>query len=83
MVPGLSTLARQRSSSKSTVKGDLSIRGVSRPLELQVALGRESDGPVTLAGHTEIDRSEWGLRWAKMGAGLNNRVSIKARFVRG
>lgn len=65
------------------MKGDLSIRGVSRPLELQVALGRESDGAVTLAGHTEIDRSEWGLRWPKRGAGLNNRISIKATFVGG
>ncbi len=37
---------------------------------------------VTLDARTEIDSSQWGLRWAKMGAGLHNRVSIKATFVR-
>ena len=66
---------------QSTVKGNLSIHGISRPLELQAALRTEGDGAVTLDAHTEIDRSQWGLPWAKMGAGLNNRVSIKATFI--
>ncbi len=67
---------------QSTVKGNLTIRGVSRPVEFQAALRTESDGVITLDAQTEIDRSEWGLRWAKMGAGLQNRVTIKATFVR-
>ena len=62
--------------------GTLSIRGVSRPVEFQATLRTESDGAVTLEAQTEIDRSEWGLRWAKIGAGLNNRITIKATFVR-
>jgi polyisoprenoid-binding protein YceI len=66
---------------QSTVKGNLTIRGVGRPVEFQAAL-TERDGAITLDAHTEIDRSEWGLRWAKMGAGLHNRVSIEATFVR-
>jgi polyisoprenoid-binding protein YceI len=76
------TGARLGASGQSTLKGNLSIRGVSRPVEFQAALRTEGDGAVTLDAQTEIDRSEWGLRWAKMGAGLNNRVTIKATFVR-
>ncbi len=67
---------------QSTIQGNLSIRGVSRPVEFQAALRTEGDGAITLEAQTEIDRSEWGLRWAKMGAGLHNRVTIKATFVR-
>ncbi|MGC9963699.1 MAG: YceI family protein, partial [Acidimicrobiales bacterium] len=76
------TGARLGAPGQSTLEGNLSLRGVSRPVEFQAALGTQSDGSVTLDAQTEIDRSEWGVRWAKMGAGLNNRVTIKATFVR-
>jgi len=46
------------------------------------ALRTEIDETVTLDVHAEIDRSEWSVRWAKMGAGLNNRVTSNAKFVR-
>ncbi len=68
---------------QSTLKGTLSIHGMSRPIEFQAALRTESDEAVTLDVHTNIDRSEWGLGWTKMGAGLHNSVTIKATFVRG
>jgi polyisoprenoid-binding protein YceI len=67
---------------QSRVKGTLSIHGVSRPLEFDAALRTENDGAVTLDAQTEIDRSEWGLTWTKMGAGLHNRVTLIATFVR-
>ena len=76
------TDARLDTPGQSTVHGNLSIRGVSRPVEFQAALRTEGDGAITLDAQTEINRSEWGLRWAKMGAGLHNRVTIKATFVR-
>jgi polyisoprenoid-binding protein YceI len=76
------TGARLSAPGQSAVKGNLSIRGVSRPVEFQAALRTERDGAVTLDAQTEIDRSEWGVRWSKMGAGLNNRVTIKATFAR-
>lgn len=66
---------------KGTVEGNLAIRGVSRPIAFDTALRTEHDGAGTLDAHTEIDRSEWGLSWAKMGAGLHNRVAINATFV--
>jgi polyisoprenoid-binding protein YceI len=76
------TGARLGAPGLSTVTGNLSIRGMSRPVEFQAGLRMETDGALTLDAQTEIDRSEWGLRWAKMGAGLHNRVFIKATFVR-
>jgi polyisoprenoid-binding protein YceI len=76
------TQARLSPQGQITVKGDLSIGGVSRPIAFQAALGTQSDGAVTLHAETEIDRSEWGLNWTKMGAGLHNRVTIKATFLR-
>lgn len=51
-----------------TVTGDLTIRGVTRPVNLDVAF----DGAVTdpwgndrigLTASTEIDRDDWGLTW--------------------
>jgi polyisoprenoid-binding protein YceI len=69
-------------SGQSTLKGTLSLHGVSRPIEFQAALQTEDDGTLTLKAHTEIDRSEWGLTWTKMGAGLHNMVTINATFQR-
>jgi polyisoprenoid-binding protein YceI len=59
--------------------GTLTLRGETRPLTLT---GRvEVDGTsATLSVETEIDRSEWGVSWAKMGAGLKNRLVISAGF---
>jgi polyisoprenoid-binding protein YceI len=67
---------------QSTLKGTLSLHGISRPIEFQAALLTESDEAVTLDVHTNIDRSEWGLGWTKMGAGRHNLITIKATFVR-
>jgi polyisoprenoid-binding protein YceI len=76
------TGAHLGASGQSTIEGNLSIRGISRLIEVRAALRADGDGALTLDAQTEIDRREWGVRWAKMGAGLNNRVTIKATFVR-
>jgi polyisoprenoid-binding protein YceI len=67
---------------QSTLQGTLSLHGVSRTIEFEAALRTESDEALTLDVHTKIDRSEWGLRWTKMGAGLHNSITITATFVR-
>ncbi len=68
---------------QSTLQGMLSLHGVSRAIEFRAALRTESDEALILDVRTEIDRSEWGLGWTKMGAGLHNSITIKATFVRG
>ena len=40
------------------------------------------DGVATVKVETDIDRSEWGVSWAKMGAGLKNHVIVTARFTK-
>jgi polyisoprenoid-binding protein YceI len=67
---------------QSSLQGTLSLHGVSRAIEFQAALRTDGDDALTLDVHTEIDRSEWGLGWTKMGAGLHNSITIKATFVR-
>lgn len=68
---------------QSTVAGTLTIRDVTRPVEFQAALRTEGDGSITIDAQTEIDRSQWGVSWARMGAGLKNHVTVTAAFVRG
>lgn len=64
------------------VQGELTIHGQTRPLELQASAVPESDGSVLVSTEVPIKRSEWGLTWAKMGTGLDNRVVVKARYTR-
>jgi polyisoprenoid-binding protein YceI len=61
--------------------GTLTIRGTSRPITL-IAEVSATDGSATVSSEFDIDRSEWGLKWAKMGAGLQNHVVINARFTK-
>jgi polyisoprenoid-binding protein YceI len=51
-----------------TMTGDLTIRGVSRPVELDVELLGAINDPfgnrrVGVAASGEIDRKDWGLTW--------------------
>jgi polyisoprenoid-binding protein YceI len=72
---------RVRSPGQVEVTGDLVIRGRTRPLTLPASIGTTATS-VTLSTEVEIDRSLWGVSWAKMGAGLQNRVVITAYFDR-
>jgi polyisoprenoid-binding protein YceI len=61
--------------------GSLTIHGTTRPVTV-VADVRLTDGVATVSAELDIDRSEWGLTWAKMGAALKNHVLINARFTK-
>jgi polyisoprenoid-binding protein YceI len=39
-------------------------------------------GHGTVDAEVDIDRSDWGLSWSKLGAGLANHLVIKAHFVK-
>jgi polyisoprenoid-binding protein YceI len=43
--------------------GDLTIRGVSRPVELTLTVGTEQPGSVRLRAEGKIRRSDFGLEW--------------------
>jgi polyisoprenoid-binding protein YceI len=75
------TGAHPKDVGKVDLTGTLTIRGTTRPVALLADVS-VTDASATVSAETDIDRSEWGLTWAKMGAGLKNHVVIKARFTR-
>ena len=64
------------------VKGALQIKDQSHPIELVATSTKPSPDRVIVRAEATIDRSQWGMTWAKMGARLVNRVVVVAQFVR-
>ena len=63
-----STAVEQTGATALRVAGDLTIRGVTRPVILDVAYGGLISDPfgnakAIFSAHTEIDREEWGMTW--------------------
>jgi polyisoprenoid-binding protein YceI len=76
------TGARLDAPGHCAIEGTLTIRGVTRPLELPAVVRMGGDGSVTINARADIDRSEWGMGWSRMGAGLRNQVTVEATFIR-
>jgi polyisoprenoid-binding protein YceI len=75
------TDAHSREAGKVDLTGTLTVHGTTRPVALLADVST-TDASTTVSAEVDIDRSEWGLTWAKMGAGLKNHVVINARFTR-
>ena len=75
------TAAHPKGAGKVELTGTLTIRGTTRPVTLLADVS-STDGSATVSSEFDIDRSEWGLKWAKLGAGLQNHVVINARFTK-
>jgi polyisoprenoid-binding protein YceI len=65
---------------KLKVTGSLTVKDRSEPLELLVTASQPAPGRATLTAEAEIDRRQWGMTWAKMGAGVINQVVVVAQF---
>jgi len=76
------TAAELSSPGTGTIDGDLTIRDVCRPLRLLATMQTEDERVLVLDAQAEINRSDWSISWAKMGAGLKNSVTIRATFIR-
>lgn len=63
------------------VDGQLTIRDQTRPLSV-LAQVAPAGATVTASAHVDLDRREWGVTWAKMGASVANHVVVDATFVR-
>jgi polyisoprenoid-binding protein YceI len=59
--------------------GTLTIRDQTRPLDVRAEVHRDGD-KATVTTAFDIDRRDWGLTWAKMGASTVNHVTVQARF---
>jgi polyisoprenoid-binding protein YceI len=75
------TGAHPTQTGKLDVTGTLTVRETTRPITLLADVSM-ADGSAIVSAETDIDRSEWGITWAKMGAGLKNHVVINARFTK-
>lgn len=65
---------------QAELSGDLTIHGATRAVTLLADVS-VTGGSATVSAELDIDRSAWGITWAKMGAGLSNHVAINARFI--
>lgn len=59
----------------------LTVRGQPQPFTLQAEVSG-SGSSATVSTEVEMDRSRWGMSWAKMGTGLKNHVTVRAHFDR-
>jgi polyisoprenoid-binding protein YceI len=67
---------------KVKVTGTFTVHDQTRPLEVLAIVSKAGEDRVTVIAEAELDRSQWGLTWSKMGAGIHNRVVVTAPFTR-
>jgi polyisoprenoid-binding protein YceI len=65
---------------KVKVSGDFTVHGQTRPVEVLATVTDDGPDRVRITAEVDIDRSQWGLTWAKMGARLTNHVVVNAQF---
>lgn len=73
--------ARLTGPDRAEVAGTLAVHGQTRPLTVPVEI-HASANSVDVSAEFDIDRSQWNITWSKMGAGLHNRVFVKAHFAK-
>lgn len=68
---------------RATVEGTLEIAGQTRPLQLEARLRDVEADALTVTASLELDRSDWGITWKKMGmTKMSTPVEVVARFTR-
>src|ERR1039457_2910828 len=66
-----------------TVSGDLTVAGVTRPLDFTATVTEATLDAITLRAETEVDRANFGLTWNQMGMLKGPAtVSVVTRFTR-
>ena len=67
-----------------TISGTLTVRDRSRPISFPATVAQVGDSEVALDATVQVDRSEFGLTWNKMGmTSMNNTITIHAVLARG
>jgi polyisoprenoid-binding protein YceI len=61
------------------VEGELTVHGQTKPLPLVAKVDVAGDS-ATVSTQVDVDRSNWGLTLTPYGAGLKNRVIVRAYF---
>jgi polyisoprenoid-binding protein YceI len=61
----LSTV-EQLTATRFKVSGGLTMRGVTKPVTMDVALATPTPGRITVTGQATIDRTDWNVAWSPM-----------------
>jgi polyisoprenoid-binding protein YceI len=65
------------------VTGTLTVAGTTRPLEVEARVEEIDDAGATVSTHLDIDRSDWGVTFRKMGmTKMSTPVEVTARLRR-
>lgn len=64
------------------VSGTFTVHGQTRPLDLVATATVTAPGRATVTASADIDRTQWGLTWTKMGARVDNHVIVTAVFTK-
>lgn len=67
---------------KLTLVGTFTAVGQTHPLELLATVNSATPGAVTVTAEGDLDRTQWGLAWTKMGAGVHNHLVATAVFTK-
>jgi polyisoprenoid-binding protein YceI len=76
------TGVRGGTASDLTLLGTLRAHGQEQPVELAATASTDGAEATVTATLDDLDRRQWGVTWTKMGAGVHNRVEVKAVFTR-
>jgi polyisoprenoid-binding protein YceI len=76
------TAARAGSDGSVTISGTFTVLGQTHPLPVHGVVTTAGADAVTVTAEADLDRSQWGMGWAKMGAGLKNHLVVVATFTR-
>lgn len=74
------------SATQGTVEGDLTARGVTKPVTLNITFSRppgeiEAEDAITLTGTTRINRYDFGMRSYRLIVGEYVNIELRARMV--
>ncbi|MBT8431480.1 MAG: YceI family protein [Altererythrobacter sp.] len=74
------------SATQGTVEGDLTARGVTKPVTLNITFSRppgeiEAEDAITLTGTTRINRYDFGMRSYRLIVGKYVNIELRARMV--
>jgi polyisoprenoid-binding protein YceI len=66
-----------------TVSGNLTVRDRTRPVTFDATASAVSDSEVSLDAEVQVDRSDFGLTWNRMGmVSMHNTITVHAVFTK-
>ncbi len=67
---------------KIALTGTFTAHGQTHPLDLVATASSYGQDKITIEAEGDLDRTQWGLNWTKMGAGTANHLVVTAIFKR-